>query len=356
MGGPGSSRRRRREPALEKLRASIEEHVPDEDERSWLEPRLAHLLGLAERTAPDREDLFSAWRLFFERIADRGPVVLVFEDIQWADTALLDFVEYLLEWSRNHPLFVLALSRPELAERRPGFGAGGRNATTLSLEPLSATAMDALLAGFVPGLPDDLRAQILARAEGVPLYAVETVRMLLDRGLLAREGDVYRPTGQIEALDVPETLHALVAARLDGLDPEERRLLQNAAVLGKSFTKTGVASLSGIDQAQLEPLLTGLVRKEVLSVQVDPRSPERGQYAFLQDLLRRVAYETLAKAERKSRHLAAAAHLIEAFGAGEQEIVEVIAAHYVDAYRAAPNADDASEIKAQGAGDAHPCG
>ncbi len=124
----------------------------------------------------------------------------------------------------HHPMFVLALARPELADRRPGFGAGGRNATTLSLEPLSERAMEQLLDGFVPGLPEELRGQILARSEGVPLYAVETVRMLLDRGLLAREGDVYRPTGAIEALDVPETLQALVAARLDGLAPEERRL------------------------------------------------------------------------------------------------------------------------------------
>src|SRR5207247_1904052 len=138
-------------------------------------------------------------------------------------------------------------------------------------------AMEALLDGFVPGLPEELRAQILARAEGVPLYAVETVRMLLDRGLLSREGDVYRPTGPIEALDVPETLHALVAARLDGLSPEERRLLQDAAVLGKSFTKAGLAALSGLDEAELEPLVTSLVRKEVFSVQADPRSPERGQ-------------------------------------------------------------------------------
>jgi class 3 adenylate cyclase/tetratricopeptide (TPR) repeat protein len=335
------------EPALAKLRASIDEHVPDPEERSWLEPRLAHLLGLAERTAPDREDLFSAWRLFFERLAEQGPAVLVFEDLQWADTGLLDFVEYLLEWSRSHPLFVLALARSELAERRPGFGAGGRNATTLSLEPLSERAMEELLDGFVPGLPEELRAQILARAEGVPLYAVETVRMLLDRGLLAREGDVYRPSGPIEALDVPETLHALVAARLDGLGPEERRLLQDASVLGKSFTKAGLAALSGLDEAGLEPLLTTLIRKEVLSVQADPRSPERGQYSFLQDLLKRVAYETLAKAERKARHLAAAGHLMQAFGAGEQEIVEVIAAHYVDAYNAAPDADDAAEIKAR---------
>ena len=335
------------ESALAKLRASIEEHVADPDERSWLEPRLAHLLGLAERTAPDREDLFAAWRLFFERLAEQGTAVLVFEDLQWADAGLLDFIEYLLEWSRTHRLFVLALSRPELTERRPTFGAGGRNATSLSLEPLSGRAMEQLLDGFVPGLSDELRGQILARSEGVPLYAVETVRMLLDRGLLTREGDVYRPTGPIEALDVPETLHALVAARLDGLGPEERRLLQDASVLGKSFTKTGVSALSGIPEADLEPLLTALTRKEVLSVQADPRSPERGQYSFLQDLLKHVAYETLAKTERKARHLAAARHLAQAFGAGEQEIVEVIAAHYLDAYRAAPDAEDAPEIKTQ---------
>src|SRR5207247_991469 len=123
-------------------------------------------------------------------------------------------------------------------------------------------AMEELMNGFVPGLPEELSAQILARAEGVPLYAVETVRMLLDRGLLAREGDVYRPTGPIEALDVPETLQALVAARLDGLGPEERRLLQDAAVLGKSFTKAGLAALSGVDEVELEPLLTSLIRKE----------------------------------------------------------------------------------------------
>ncbi|MGZ4339163.1 MAG: tetratricopeptide repeat protein [Gaiellaceae bacterium] len=332
-------------PALAKLRASIEEHVPDTEERSWLEPRLAHLLGLAERTAPDREDLFSAWRLFFERLADRRPVILVFEDLQWADTGLLDFVEYLLEWSRSHPLYVVALSRPELVERRPGFGATGRNLTTISLEPLAPAAMELLLDGFVPGLPAELRAQILSRAEGVPLYAVETIRMLLDRGLLAREGDVYRPTGEIESLDVPETLHALISARLDGLALDERRLLQDASVLGKSFTKAGLAALSGTQEAEIERLVMSLVRKEVLSVQVDPRSPERGQYSFLQDLLKRVAYETLAKQERKVRHLAAASHLVQAYGAGEQEIVEVIAAHYLDAYRAAPDADDAPEIR-----------
>src|SRR5207302_7136962 len=140
--------------------------------------------------------------------------------------------------------------------------------------------MTTLLDGFVPGLPGDLHARILERAEGVPLYAVETVRMLLDRGLLERSGDVYRPTGPIEALDVPETLHALIAARLDGLAPDERRLLQHASVLGKTFTKGALAAVSGQGKEALDALLPSLLRKEVLGLQADPRSPERGQYGF----------------------------------------------------------------------------
>jgi class 3 adenylate cyclase/tetratricopeptide (TPR) repeat protein len=337
------------EEAQAKLRAMLEERISDASEQAWLEPRLAHLLGLGEDASGDRQELFSAWRLFFERLTEESPVVLVFEDLQWADSALLDFIEHLLEWSHSHPLFVLALARPELAERRPGFGTSGRNATILSLEPLAAAAMGELLDGFAPGLPNDLRARILERAEGVPLYAVETVRMLLDRGLLAREGDVYRPTGVVEALEVPETLHALVAARLDGLAPEERRALQDAAVLGKSFTKGGLARLTGLSDTEIEPILGSLVRKEVLSVQADPRSPERGQYAFLQDLLKQIAYETLAKAERKARHIAAATHLEQTSSGGEQELVEVIAAHYLDAYEAAPEAEDAKALRAKAA-------
>ena len=120
--------------------------------------------------------------------------MLVFEDLQWADAGLLDFIEYLLEWSRSHPLFVLALARPGAGRppRRRGAPASA-SFTSLYLEPLSEQAMGELLAGLVPGLPEELRARILERAEGVPLYAVETVRMLLDRGLLVQDGDVYRP-------------------------------------------------------------------------------------------------------------------------------------------------------------------
>jgi class 3 adenylate cyclase/tetratricopeptide (TPR) repeat protein len=328
-----------------KLQATLLEHILDPEERGFVEPRLAHLLGLADHQARDQQDLFAAWRLFFERLAESYPTVLAFEDMQWADASLLDFVEYLLDWSRSSPIFVVTLARPELLERRPTWGAGQRSFTSLYLEPLSPQAMDELMTGLVPGLPDAPREQILARAEGVPLYAVETVRMLLDRGLLVQEGTAYRLTGPVGALEVPETLHALIAARLDGLSAEERRLLQDAAVLGKTFTQDALAALAGAD-AEIEALLTTLVRKEVLGVQADVRSPEHGQYGFLQDLVRHVAYETLSKRERRARHLGAAAHLSAAF-ADEDEVVEVIASHYLAAHEAAPDAADAAEIKEQ---------
>ena len=331
--------------ALLKLRATIEEFISDPKERDWVEPRLSHLLALDIGVTGDQENVFSAWRIFFERLAERYPVVMVFEDMQWADAGLLDFIEYLLEWSRNQPIFILGLARPELADKRPTWGAGKRSFSSLYLEPLSAHAMEELLSGLVPGLPDDVRGQILDRAQGVPLYAVETVRMLLDRGLLAREGSVYRPTGTIESLEVPETLHGLIAARLDGLSPEERRVVQDGAVLGKTFFKQGVARVSDLSEDEVEPVLALLVRKEIVSLQADPRSPERGQYGFLQDLVRKVAYDTLSKKERKAKHLAAASFIEESWTGEEEEIVEVVAAHYLSAYEAAPEAQDAQEIR-----------
>ena len=318
----------------------------DADERAFVEPRVAHLLGVEGGARFEREDLFSAWRLFFERLADVYPTVLAFEDMQWADASLLDFVEHLLEWSRNSPLYVITAARPELVEKRPTWGAGKRNFTSLFLEPLPDAAMRDLLNGLVAGLPEALADQILARSEGVPLYAVETVRMLLDRGHLVQEGSVYRATGPVETLEVPETLHALIAARLDGLTPEERLVVQNGAVLGKTFTKHALAALADADPATYDPVLAGLVRKEVLSIQADPRSPEHGQYGFLQDLMRRVAYETLSRRERRLRHLAAAAHL-EATAADDDELVEVRAAHYLDAYEAVPDHEAAEGVRKQ---------
>ena len=329
--------------AIAKVRATLAEQVPDDEERRFVEPRVAHLLGLEDGPRYERDDLFAAWRIFFERLAEGSPVVMVFEDMQWADDSLLDFIDYLLEWSRNSALFVVTLARPELQDKRPTWG-GRRNFTSLYLEPLATTAMERLLSGLVPGLPEEVRQQILERAEGIPLYAVETVRMLLDRGALVEDGPVYRPTGPIASLEVPETLHALIAARLDGLTQEERRLLQDASVLGKTFTKRALSALSSLGDVELDPLLGSLLRKEVLGIQADPRSPEHGQHSFLQDLVRHVAYETLSRRERRSRHLAAAAHL-EATFPEEDEIVEVVASHYLDAYRADPDAAGADEIR-----------
>jgi class 3 adenylate cyclase/tetratricopeptide (TPR) repeat protein len=333
------------ETAWQKLRTTLDEHVLDADERRFVEPRLAQLLGLGEQESRDRQDLFAAWRLFFERLAETYPTVLAFEDMQWADASLLDFVEYLLEWSRDKPLYVITLARPELLERRPTWGAGHRNFTSLYLEPLSEEAMGELLTGLVPGLPASLQGQILARAEGVPLYAVETVRMLLDRGLIVEDGSAYKLVGEVASLEVPETLHALVAARLDGLSAEERRLMQDAAVLGKTFTPASLAALIGQPQADMEPLLAALVRKELLGIQADSRSPEHGQYGFLQDIIRRVAYETLPKRDRRTKHLAAAEHL--AGSLTEDEVVEVVASHLLEAYRLDPEADDAEPLRSR---------
>jgi tetratricopeptide (TPR) repeat protein len=274
--------------------------------------------------------------------------VLVFEDLHWADAGLLDFIEYLVEWARSKPIFVVGLARPELAERRPGFGSATRGGFTgLPLEPLSDDAMDSLLDGLVPGLPDELRESIRTRAEGIPLYAVETVRMLLNRGQLERSNGNYQLVEDVQSLAVPETLHALVAARLDALTSDERRIVQDASVLGKTFVLEALASLSNRSQDDLEPILTSLVRKEVFFLELDPRSAERGQYGFLQDLVRRVAYETLARRDRKARHLAAGEFFETSWGGREQEVVEVVASHYLTALDLEPDAEDAEALRAK---------
>ncbi|TMK16604.1 MAG: zinc-ribbon domain-containing protein [Actinobacteria bacterium] len=332
--------------AAEKLSDMVARFVGDMEERRWIEGRLAQLLGLEDRVTASRDDLFAAWRRFVERIAQRGPVVLVFEDLQWADPELLDFIEHLLDWSRDQPIFVLGLARPEIVDRRTGWGTGRRGVTSLFLEPLDDATMEALLRGMVPGLPEAVGREIRERSEGIPLYAVETVRMLLDRGLLRRDGDRFEPTGPIENLDVPETLHTLIQARLDGLVPEDRALLQDASVLGKTFPPDTLAALTGRDEHAIRETLEGLVRREFLAVQTDERSPERGQFGFLQSLMQRVAYETLARRDRKAKHLAIARLLEDSWAGDDDEIVEVIASHYLEAYRADPDAEDAQALRA----------
>ena len=276
-----------------KLRATLEEHILDPEERAFLEPRLAQLLGLAEHEARDQQDLFAAWRLFFERLADAYPTVLAFEDMQWADASLLDFVEYLLDWSRNSPLFVVTLARPGAAGATADLG---RRAAQLHVAVPGAAleqAMEELLTGLVPGLPAELREQILARAEGIPLYAVETVRMLLDQGLLVQEGAVV-PADRADR----GARGAGDAARADRRPARRAAGSRAAAAAGRAPCSARPSPRTRwprcpAPEADVEPLLASLVRKEVLGVQADPRSPEHGQYGFLQDLVRHVAYETL---------------------------------------------------------------
>jgi len=327
----------------ERLAETLDRFVTDEGERAWLAPALSALLGLEPAPQGSREELLAAWRTFFERISDRGPTVMVFEELHWADQGLLDFIEYLLEWSRAHPILIVTLARRELLERRPTWGAGQRNFTALQLEPLSADSMTRILNGLAGGLPDAVARQILERAEGIPLYAVEIVRMLLGDGRLTQGQGSYRLTADVSRLEVPATLQSLIAARIDGLSKDERAVIQHASVLGQSFTVDGLLALTGIGPEQLDAVLHMLVKKELLALDSNPRSPERGQYKFVQGLLRQVAHETLSKRERRERHLAVA-HYLE--GLADDELSGVVASHYLDAFRAAVAGAEADALAA----------
>ncbi|MDP8904144.1 MAG: AAA family ATPase [Chloroflexota bacterium] len=324
---------------------TVAEFVPAEEDRRWVLPALLALLGVEEAPAGGRDVLFAAWRIFFERIAARGTTVLLFEDLQFADSGLLDFLDHLLEWSKGMPILVLALARPELFERRPGFGTATRHYHSLPLEPLPPAQMRELLEGLVPGLPHAMVDAIVERADGIPLYAVETIRMLIADGRIeAAGGGRYRPTAALGTLAVPDTLRSLILSRLDALPAEERAVIQQAAVLGQSFSPEALAAVSGKSREDLASRLRSLVRRDILTLQADPRSPERGQYSFVQGLIREVAYATLGRRERRARHLAAARYL-EALRDGE--VAGALANHYLAAYRASDGDPEADALAAQ---------
>jgi AAA ATPase domain len=333
-----------------KLADGLARFVPDPDERAYVAVRLGRLLGVAaagdDGAALSREELFAGWRLFFERLATQQPVVLLVEDAQYADAGLLDFMDYLIDWLRDLPIYVLVLARPELGQARPGFGAG-RNRSTLTLDPLDMASMEALVDALVPGMPAAARAKITGQAQGIPLFAVETVRSLIDRDIVQPVEGTYRLIGDIRELAVPDSLHALLAARLDALDPQVRRLVADAAVLGTTFPAEALIAVSGQDEAAVRAALSELVRREVFSISADPLSPERGSYRFAQDLLRQVAYGTLSRRDRKARHLTVAGHLRQAFPGDGEEVAEVIARHYLDALTAIPDDLDIAQIRVQ---------
>ena len=320
----------------------IATYVTDESERRWIESALLALLGL--ETGIASEQLFGAWRTFFERLAATGPVLMVFEDAHYADAGVLDFIDHMMDWSKGLPIYVVTLARPELLDKRETWGAGKRSFNSVYLEPLPEPAMRELLLGLVPGLPSEATSAIVARADGIPLYAVETVRMLVADGRLELQGDVYVPVGDLSRLAVPETLTALIASRLDALPAIDRGLVADAAVLGQSFVTAGLAAVSGMGESDLEQHMRNLVRRELFTLEIDARSAERGQYSFVQALIREVAYNTLARADRKTRHLAAARYF-EALGS--DELAGALAGHYLAAHANAADGPEADALAGQ---------
>ena len=339
--------------AAAKLADGLDRFVTDPGERAYVGARLGRLLGVTldgdDGAALAREELFAGWRLFFERLAAVQPVMLLVEDAQYADGGLLNFLDYLIDWARDLPVFVLVFARPELGRVRTGFGTG-RNRSTLTLDPLDAASMDRLVEALVPGMPPAARAKVTGQAQGIPLFAVETVRALIDRDIVQPVEGTYRLVGDIGELAVPDSLHALLAARLDALDPGVRRLVADAAVLGTTFPAEALIAVSGQDETAIRAALAELVRREVLSVSADPLSPERGSYQFAQQMLRQVAYDTLSRRDRKTRHLQVATHLRAAFAGDGEEVADVIARHYLDALEAVPDDPDDGEIRGQAIG------
>jgi predicted ATPase len=311
--------------------AKLEEAVsPEEPEPEWLLQRLAPLVGVEAASPAERGELFTAWRRFLEGLAAARPSVLVFEDLHWADEALLAFLEHLAEWSQGVPLLVLCTARAELYERRPGWGAGLRNATTINLAPLSDPETAELVSSLITTtvVSENLERAILERAGGNPLYAEEFVRLLQDRGLAA------------DQTMLPESVQALIAARLDTLSPERKSLLQDAAVLGKVFWVGALAEIGGRDSGEVELALHELARKELVRPARTSSMEGESEYSFWHLLMRDVAYSQIPRAERARRHRAAAAWIERKGSERIEDLAELLAHHYLQALELAAAAGD----------------
>jgi class 3 adenylate cyclase/tetratricopeptide (TPR) repeat protein len=299
--------------AEEKLVAMVDTLVEeDEREREWLARHTRPLVGLEGAERAEREEAFAAWRRLLEAAAEQRPLVLVFEDLHWADDGLLDFVDHLADWATTVPLLIVATARPELLDRRPGWGGGKRNAFTLSIGALTDEETAVLLQRLLDRAVLDADAQraVLQRAEGNPLYAEEYARMLAEQD----GGD----------LPLPETVQGLIAARIDGLAPAEKALLQDASVIGKVFWP---GALPGAD----ERILHALERKEF--VRRDRRSSITGetQYAFLHALVRDVGSGQIPRAERAEKHRRPAEWPPSLAGDRSEDHAEMLAHHYREA-------------------------
>jgi DNA-binding SARP family transcriptional activator len=326
----------RAEEAEAKLRRAVAELVPDEREADWIIGHLRPLVGLASTEVGGDRQLagFAAWRRLLEALAEHGPTVLVVEDLHWADEALLDFLDHLIDWAADVPLLVVATARPELLGRRPNWGGGKPNAATVSLAPLSEDDTARLVVSLLNQalLPAELRAALLARAGGNPLYAEEYVRMLAERGLLRKIAGTWR-LELAEALPLPATVQGIIAARLDALEPEDKALLSNAAVLGKVGWTGALAALLGSEPLALEQRLHTLERREFLRRERRSAVAGERQYAFRHVLVRDVAYGQLPRAQRADKHRRAAEWLEALSPDRAEDRAELLAHHYDAALR-----------------------
>ncbi|MDX6503959.1 MAG: hypothetical protein QOE29_1084, partial [Gaiellaceae bacterium] len=318
-----------------KLQEMLAELFDEDAERPWIERHLRPLVGAiveSDATRDRRDEAFAVWRRLFEALAERRPLVLVFEDAHWADDGLLDFVDNLADRATAVPLLIIVTARPELLGRRPGWGGGKRNASTVSLASLSHEETAQLLGSLLDQilLPAEVQSEVLSRAEGNPLYAEQYVRMLQERQLLVRGPGGWQ-LEQRGDLPLPETVQGMIAARLDALSAEEKELLQNAAVVGKVFWRAGLVGIGGRNAAELEEPLHTLEHKEF--IRRDRRSAVAGetQYAFLHLLVRDVAYGQIPRARRAEKHRRAAEWIESLAPDRSDDRAEMLAHHYREA-------------------------
>ena len=335
------------EAATAKLDAALPEDAPD---REWLRQRLAPLVGLAASSVAEREEGFTAWRRFLELIAERNPAVFVFEDLHWADDAILAFVEHLADWSEGVPMLLLATARPELYERQPAWAGGKRNATSINLSTLTDSETARLISVLLESavIPAEVQSLILERAGGNPLYAEEFVRLLRDRGVLVKR---ERTLALVELAEIPfpEGLQALIAARLDTLSPERKAMLQDAAVVGKVFWSGALADMGGLGGAAVLEALHELSRKELVRPARASSLAGQTEYSFWHILIRDVAYSQIPRADRIDKHRRAAAWVESVAGERIEDLAEVLAHHYTaarDLALAAGHAQAAKELEA----------
>jgi class 3 adenylate cyclase/tetratricopeptide (TPR) repeat protein len=339
------------EEAADKLRVSLEAVIKQSSELDWFFARLAPLVGAATEGAAsaEREESFTAWRRFLEAIAERSPLVLVFEDLHWADEALLEFIEHLVEWSTGVPLLVVCTARPELFDKHSGWGAGHRNTATVSLSPLNDSETAQLISGLLSQavLPAEVHSTLLERAGGNPLYAEEFVRMLSDRGILRSKGRVLTIDGDAD-IPLPDSVQALVAARLDTLSSERKALLHDAAVAGKVFWSGAIAAIGELAAGVVTHGLHELARKELVRPARASSMEGEQEYSFWHALIRDVCYAQIPRAGRAARHKAMAQWLEGIAGERVADHAEVLAHHYTEALKlsgAAGQQQQATELE-----------